>query len=426
MNQRTLGILIFVVIALVAIYSATTPETMRVAPGEEARLLAAVDGDEVARVRIEQGEQSVELRVNKGNWSVPARGGYRADGSKVRSLLLKLFDLTVSQKLPATDASFDKLGVSDEAVKRGQSRITFFNAADRELGGVRIGEARKTKPGSDAKSAASGGQYVRSLSGKEVYLVALPLQFSVTPSYWLDQNVINVLPAHLRSVEMFTSADGSSKQEYVLKRVGEAVPGTTPTFELVNATVPAGKSVQDVAVSQVRSGLENVRLQDVFPKDSPEVKDLQFDATAVYRLESGLIYTVESAERKDKEPRFFARISAQFDPAVGAEVEAFNKSVEEELAKKAAETKPSDSKPVESKTDAAEKPAPQKKPLSSEKEAEQQRAQFAGWVFELPPYQSVKLRQRFDNLVQAPDPASEQPPQAMPNEIMELPKEAAE
>lgn len=401
MKQRTLGILILVVVVLIAIYSGTTPERGRSSSGSESRLLASVEADKVNRVRIEQGDQIVELRVENGSWSVPARGGYRADGSKVRSLLLKLFDLTVSQKLPASESSYDTLGLSDEAIKRGQARISFFDSADRELGGVRVGEARKGKGAGG--SAPAAGQYVRSLNGKEVYLVALPLQLTVTPNYWLEQNVVNVLPAHIRSIELFSSSNGASRQEYTLKRVGESVPGTTPTFELQNVVIPEGKQLQETIVSQVRSGLENMRLSDVHPRDAADVKDLQFDMTTIYRLENGLVYTVESVEQGEKDTRYFVRLSVQFDPAVGAEVESFNKGVEEEIAKRAAEAKPSDSKADAAKAPKDEKPLPQKKPLSSEKEAEQQRAQFSGWIYELPAYQAKKLRQRFDDLVKVPE-----------------------
>ncbi len=398
MNQRKLGILVAVVVVLVAIYAATSPDRNRPSHSGDVRLLSAVETERVEKVRIEQGDQVVELKVDQGNWSVPARGGYRADSSKVRSLLLKLFDLSVSQKLPAGDNAFDGLGLSDEAIKRGQSRITFFDKSDQVLGGVRIGEPRKSK-----SSGSASGQYIRTLDGKDVYLAALPLALTVTPNYWLDQNVVNVLPAHLRSIELYSSSDGASRLEYILKRVGEGKPGTTPSFELQNASIPEGKSLQESSVGLARAGLENVRLHDVFSKDSAEVKELRFDVTTIYRLENGLVYTVESAE---KDNRFFARFAVQFDPAVGAEVEKFNKGVEEELAKLANEAKPSDGKSADAKPAepaAAEKKVPEKKPLSSEKEAEAQRAQLGNWIFELPPYQGKKLRQHFDDLVKVPE-----------------------
>lgn len=409
MNQKTLGLLVGAVILLGGLYFATLPAEQRASISEPRRLFDDIDGQRVQRLKIEQGDKSLELAQKDGIWNLPSRGGYEADSAKVRSLLVKLFELTVSQRLPGAEGSFDKVGVSDEALKRGNSRVTLLDASGGSVGALRIGDARKGSRGALPQAPSSGGQYVRREGKSEVYLVPTPLSVSVSPGYWLDTELLNVLPNLVRSILLTRDTEGMSKVEFELSSDESAAPGSGPKLELVGG-VPQGKELQEGVVSQIRSGLENVRFSDVFPKDAPEVKDLRWDWREEIRLENGLVYVVETAQSGDK---YYARYRAQLNTGLTEKLQQIKDQVE-----KAAKEAPSPSPtPVATATavpsaaaTAAPSPAPTAaptpKPISPATAADVEglTKKLDPWVFELPAYQGKKYRQSIDDLVKVPAP----------------------
>lgn len=420
MNQKTLALLVGVTVLLGGLYYATIPVDRRAAVFEPRRLFDDVDGQRVERIRIDQGDQSLELAQKEGVWYVPSRGDFPADSAKVRSLLVKLFELTVSQKLPSSSASPDKLGVSDEALKRGSSKVTLLDGKGSPVAGLRIGDARKGTRGS-LGGGSGAGQYVRREGQPDIYLIPAPLSVSVSPGYWLDTNLVNVLPGSLLSVQATRETEGMSKVEFELSAAGSSVPGETPKFELAGG-VPAGKALQEGAVAQARSALENMRFTDVSPKDAPEVKDLHYDWVNTFRLNNGLVYRVESAQKEDK---YFARVSVSLDNDLVARLKKEKEEADRAAQASASPTpsptnvpaaspspapspaaaaSPADS-PAPSSPSPSPTPAPRAKKTiapATQEEVDALSKKLSPWVFELPAYQGKKLRQTMDDLAKAP------------------------
>src|SRR5262245_7057290 len=103
MTKRNLFILLVVagVLSLFFFVSEST-ETMN-SPGQPVRLLGSVNADSVRKIKLEKDKQSLELELHDGLWAIPSRNYYPAKASKVRALLLKLFDLSSNQKVPNSE-----------------------------------------------------------------------------------------------------------------------------------------------------------------------------------------------------------------------------------------------------------------------------------------------------------------------------------
>lgn len=404
MNKRNFVSLLVGVLALGLLYVFLLPSWEEQGAATEHRLLEGVDGAAVSKLKIEQRKDVLELARKDGAWVVPSRNNYPADSAKIRGLLLKIFDLTVSQEVPGAETALDQLGLSDAAIEKGFTKVTFFDAAGKELGALRIGEARKSRDRSPV--GAMSGQYVRRDSSNAVYLAGSPLMVAAEPASWLEVNLVNVLPAAVRSVTQVQSTGDKQEMLFELVRAEASGDAVLPPMTLQGG-VPGGKALQDAAVTQVRSGLENVRLSDVFVPGSETVKDLTWDFLSVYKTTNGLVYRVETAQREE---RTFAKLRVQFDDALASELRA------EAERKAAASPTPSATPTAQATGTPASASTPEPKPaltLSNAEEAGKLDKHLGEWIFELPGYQARKLRYTKSDLVEPPPP----PPQRPSNEI---------
>ena len=237
---------------------------------------------------------------------------------------------------------------------------------------------------------------------------------SVSPQSWLEVNLVNVLPANVYSI---TQAQESADRQNVLFELvrAETVGGDVvlPPMEL-RGGVPEGKVLQQPVVSQVRSGLENVRLSDVFEPGAEPVKSLDFDFVSLYKTTNGLSYRVESAQ---KDERYFAKLSVTFDESLAAQLKARAESKSAEAGASATPTPgPSVAPSAGASPSPSASPVPETRKvelkLSSASEAEGLNKEFSSWVYELPGYQAKKLRYTKPELIEPP--AAPKPPEGQP------------
>src|SRR5690349_16973732 len=110
MKVKQLQLLVGAAIALSLVYAAIVMQEGSSTTTQPRSLLAGISSSRIAKLIMVQGNDQVELASKDGQWTVPSRNNYPADASKVNAFLLKLFDLTSSQRIPTSAESLKKLG----------------------------------------------------------------------------------------------------------------------------------------------------------------------------------------------------------------------------------------------------------------------------------------------------------------------------
>ncbi|MFN8389658.1 MAG: DUF4340 domain-containing protein [Bdellovibrionota bacterium] len=410
MNQKTLLSLVIGAVLLTVLYLFAVPQSESGSTAKQRKLFEGVDGQKISKLKFEQGGGALDLALKDGAWRLPARGDYLADSAKIRALLLKLFDLDVSQKVPSDPQAFGALGVNDEAVKRGMSKVSFLDGDGKVVSGVYLGESRRG--GKDKSAGPLSGQYVRRLDEQDVYLIASPIPITMGVAPWLEANLVNVLQSAIDSVVQVKISQSGEEQLFELVHSGtEDEQMKAPQLTLAGG-IPEGKTLQQAVVTQVRSGLENLRIADVFPVGADEVKDLNFDLMSLYRTGNGLVYQISTAAKGE---HFYAKIKVTFDHDLATRLQdEFAKKRAAEKAKASPTPTPT---PKSKDDDTVAVNAPDSEPtlkVSSDAEAASLNDQFSRWIYELPGYQARKLRNSKSDLVEPPPPPPAPPAPGAP------------
>ncbi|HQH27196.1 MAG TPA: DUF4340 domain-containing protein [Oligoflexia bacterium] len=423
MTQKKLVLLLAALAVLSGFYFMLLPGAGR-RHAEHVNLLAGVDSDQVARFVLEQGVEKLEVRNKDGVWTIPARGDYPASEQEIGKLFFKLFDLVATQKVPAGSEGIKKLGLDEEGIKAGRSRITFFDKEGKQLGGLFLGQLRERRQAPDIPVVPGmTGQFVRLLDEDRVYLVGTPVLFTLLMSEWLDTNLLNVRVGKVLSVVQKVLA-GATDEAKAFELVRPAEEDNGKDFMLQPA--PGGdEETQATLVSQVASGLENLKFSDVKQADDAVLHNLVWDRETVYLTDSGLVYRVTTAKDQDK---VYAKVRVAFDEALAKEIQAradAKKAEAERLSKdkeaaEAADAAKSQDVQAEQQSTAASpspSPAPETKPdmpkiepqLSNSDEAIKQNSRLEPWIFELAAYQGDKFRKSFADLIKKKEIKTEAP-----------------
>ena len=403
MNQRAFAWLSLTVVFLGLVYYFAREDDSPRGGANRVDVFGDVDGEQVAKISIAQSDKSVELIEQDDRWRVPARANYFASGDKIRALLVKLINLSVTQKVTEDPEKFAALGVDDKAVESGKTKVVLATRDGKEIASLILGETRKSKR-PDPMAPSGGGQYVRRSGANEVYLVSEQLSFATIPEEWLEQELFTVPQSRVRSVAQLIRTDGGWKEIF---RVTSGPEGSQArTFQL--ASVKSGETPEEATISQLASGLENIRISDVVPaaEVDEKLKGVKFDNRTVYETNDGLLYTVDSGKDGEK---LFAKVDVAYSDAVAKSVETEIKSHNERVAKERAAATPAptaakvDAGDDEEEVDVADVPEVEllTAKLSNAEEAKKLDDRFANWAYQLPQYFSQKLRQTRESLMKS-------------------------
>jgi len=340
---------------------------------DQISILSKVNGEDISNVSIQRGDKVQSLAVVDESWVLLSKNNYPANVSKIRAMFLKLLDLKSSQILKPSKAGLKKLGLDDEGVKSVFAKVVFKNSEGSKLGGLYLGKQRLTKPGKPAD-----GQYVREIDSDVVYLISSPVSLVVEDDEWLESNVLNVLSKNIYKVEQYSEND----LIFSLKRKGAIAFYSNKSLSL-DLNVPLGKQVNDSVVSQVSSGLENLRFADVFLRENKN--EFVLNKKTKFFLTSGLVYTVSSAESKDDSVA--AHFDVHFDQALVDEIKALE--VEQKLEKSLALLSKEEAKIVKEFSSLE---------FSSEEEAKSLSTKYSKWIYEFAGFQGKKFRKDKEEL----------------------------
>ncbi|MBL7663401.1 DUF4340 domain-containing protein [bacterium] len=378
MNKKTLIKLAGTLVALVVLYFIFAPTEKQDIAGA---ILSALEPNKVSRIQIDQGENKLELSVKDKNWVVTSRGDYPADSSKIRALLVRLAEVNTDQLVTRNKKNHLNLGVTDEDVKAGKSKVTLYDPAGKVLSGLYIGNARNKGSGEGEFSlGVILGQYVRAVNSDDVYVIPEPVTAVAKPNHWLDTTLTDIIANKVETIEQKSGAD----VQFVVKRDFQVEPGKPGMFKL---TVPpvADRKVKENILIQLRSGLEAFRFEDVIPAGDPSAQSLIFDRSTKYTLTDGTIYIVKTAEYDSK---FFAKIEVGFsEEAITATKERHQVKLDQSQQAQAQVSASSSSSSSSGDTNLLPEPK-----YTTAEESAKLNAQFFKWVYQIPKFGVEKFR----------------------------------
>lgn len=247
MNQRNLLIL-FVALGLVALASwlltadgpGSLSEGEPVLPG----LADVLNEIDAVTIRRAGGDTVAQLRRDEAGWVLADRDGYPANFDRIRQNLRGLAEATIFEAKTSNPEFYDRLGVSDIADADAQGTELEINAPGY---GAQIIVGRTDEGG--GKLA-----YVRRTGEAQSYLVTASLDMGDAAADWLDNRIIDLPSARVRSVQI-SHPDG------------EILAIAKPRSESTNYTVadvPEGRSLTyDGAANAIGAALASLNLDDV-------------------------------------------------------------------------------------------------------------------------------------------------------------------
>ncbi len=274
--------------------------------------------NKVAKINIEQGDVifTMQLADSGGSglrWVLPDYDFYPADTGKVTSFILSFANLALSKKYTTDEGRFASLGVSDNSVEDGSSRVTFLGREGEELGSVILGLVPFSKDSAGMSTSEPLGQYIRKAGDNQVYFVNDIILPKTKITNWIITNLITVdINQIVKIIQQDTAGAG------VLFMLN-ALPGNPNDVQFKLDTNNDMVSLSDEQIYLVKSGIQNFQIEDAYKEaslnevDNPLYGRLNFDLLTTYVLKNGVIYKVYSAESFK---RTYVKIEVGFDENV--------------------------------------------------------------------------------------------------------------
>lgn len=386
MNQRYFSFLAVALVVVAGAYFFARSSEETSFRQEPVQLFAGVSIEDVVSMKVQKGGDTIEIGKKDGNWGIPARDYYTADAGKVRALVLKMLELSSTQKITSDVTKYEKLGVGDDVQKSGQAKVVLLGSDSRELATLYVGEMRQNNSRGSFPSVA--GQYVRKGGSPDVYLVSESIPVDVSMSSWLDARIANVLQSSVRNITQYSLTGDTEEKLFRLNRNTKSEEKGASRFLLEGNSNP--DDVDALTLSQVVAGLENLRFIDVIKPDDAELAEVSFDYKTVYRLENGLEYSVITGK---KETIYYAKFHVSFVPSLVDEVKAEREQLRKQLEESGEDQKGRVVKDPK---------------YANELDAKELNKQYGDWVFKVAEYVGQKFRREGEH-IRKKAPAAEKP-----------------
>jgi hypothetical protein len=272
-----------------------------------AKLFPGLPVNQAAKVVIASAGRRVTLVKGDKLWQVQERGGYPADFTELRDMVIKLSKLKIGRSFAGTPDSLTRLSLLTPSASKatGQgTRITLSDSAGKVLADVILGRTRKTEDG------GIGGQYLKKAGTDTVYLVDRNFRFLKTsPDQWLKKRILNIKADDVASVTCFKG--GASTPVYTLSR-----PKKGASAQLM--PLPKGRKADMAKIDQVLEALSPLNLQDVKASDGQPPTVGPSGSRLIYRLYDGRQISIYP-EHNGKDA-YSVRVAAAADASIpGAE-----------------------------------------------------------------------------------------------------------
>lgn len=386
MSPRRL--LLLVVLGLLVIAGAVWLSLQRSLPRDTTiarHVLPTLSGalNDISEVRIVKAGDRVVVTIKRGTagWQVAERGGYPADSSKVRKLLIDLSLLETVEEKTANPKLYPQLGVED--------------LKDPKATGVRLELAGLKQPLSLIVGKTSGmhSTFVRVPDQAQSYLASPQVNVDAEPANWLDRNLLDIAAARVQQAQV-RAASGAP---YTVKR------DTREQTDFAVPDLPRGRALTSpTAANSASSALAGLTFDDVRAV-APDEDWTKSAAQTEFRLFDGTVITIQGHSVDDKH---WIRIGSSFDEALQQRFAA----TPAPAAKDGSSGAPAGTT-IASSTSATPKPATPAAapgtPASAAKSAAEVRAESdalakrtSGWAYAIPGYKYDTIFRPLEQLLQ--------------------------
>lgn len=268
---------------------------------------------DVEQIEIQSADHHTVLKAENDQWVLENKGGYPANMQRIRPLVLSLSALQIREAKTANPERYSRLQVEDVDAEKAESRrITLKNAQGDVIADLLVGKDRLNKTTGSIDSL-----YVRKADDAQSYLVSGEVIAAADPADWVDNQVIDIAPEGIASIEITQAGD----QSVSLTR-------TSPDdIDYTLANIPEGyKTKSQTTIKSIASAIQGLRFDDVnaaadftWPKGTIDTQFVSFD---------GLVISIKSAEIDEK-------VWAQFSYSMNdsqAESEEAKSTLQKQLA----------------------------------------------------------------------------------------------
>ncbi len=263
--------------------------------------------NDVRKIIIYGAKNQVLSTVSRSEtgWSVPQKGGYPADVSKVRAMLLNLAEANIIEEKTSNPDLYSRLGVEDVTHNdaEGIKLVVYFDDSSAEL---IVG-----KPGPQINKS----RYVRHVSEETSWLINRKLDLKHPPEYWLKKDILSIEPAQISTVKI-SLKDGS---ELEIANSGD----DANHFSVVNLSDPDSQVV-DAELHQLTNALSSFQLIDI--GDAEKTRQLTPDMLVNYALKSGAVIKLTAYEIDGD---YYATVMASLSDESEASVQAYVHSLQQ-------------------------------------------------------------------------------------------------
>ena len=301
MRSKNIIVLLIVAVILSVIFFVVKTTTDITISNDQSvvSLFPDVDIEEIVHILITKGKESVNIKKKDLNWIVEEKGGYYADFSKVRKLVVQITSLRSSQKATKNKAHYKRLKVDIPSDENLDSVMVNFKKGDgSDIAQLILGEKRKTKEGSSPYMSAAG-QYVRIPSSEQVFIITENISLDTKPGNWIKKEILNIEKDEVKRVNI----KGPKKIEEVLAQ--REKKEDVLTLEKIQAD----KKIIESEVKRLAEILGNFSIIDALPVDAEEVKNLIFNQTFLVSLFNGLNYKLSLSKKNNK---YYSKLSVEY------------------------------------------------------------------------------------------------------------------
>jgi hypothetical protein len=253
---------------------------------------------------------SVTVQKQSDQWTVKERGGYPADLSKVRKLLLALSDAKIVEEKTSNPASFPIIGVEDPSVAGATGAEVTITAQDGKhsvIIGKTVGEGSFARRGGEDKS----------------YSVEPAINIDAEPRAWIDTHLLDVPAADIQSMQVKPAAGPAYSIHHAAAAdhaaagdhapAGDYAPAGGGDFVL-DGVPPGRKPVDSASLAPSPTTYSGLTADDV-----AAASDIDFSKATVVTvtLTGGKVLTLTGAVSGDKH---WVRLEASKDAALTAKV----------------------------------------------------------------------------------------------------------
>jgi hypothetical protein len=290
-----------VVAALLVITAALFLSTHRNSASHDTRevpLFPALAGElgTLTSLDIRKGAAAptVSLQKKGDQWTVAQRGGYPADISKLRKLLLALSDAKIVEEKTSDPANYAQIGVDDPTAATAiGTQITF--AVKDGTHSVIVG-----KPSGE-------GNFVRRGDEKVSYLAAPSIYVESEPRYWIETKLLDIPPDDITRID-YKPVSGAP---YSVHRI-VSTPAPAPASAATPPEKPAPDADKGFALEGVPPGRKAADAQTLAPppavfgsltaEDVAAVDSIDFSkpVSAVLTMKDGSLMTLTGTVIGDK------------------------------------------------------------------------------------------------------------------------------